>query len=191
MKSLSTELDDVYHGYDSLISMNIKLEENIKSLQQYILELYKEIHLSNPFEERKAETSLELQEMESPKELLLSSDITHNLGDITQYSFSPHMITLFEETYRTLESSAELRLQKRDSLHVSESRNSTRIIQEESELNEQLQKDNIEDDETLSKNSLFGKMLNLDPSSLLESLRNNTNPSNQPSGLFHFSLFMS
>ncbi len=37
VKSLSTELDEVYAANDSLLAINLQLEEKIKELQHYVL----------------------------------------------------------------------------------------------------------------------------------------------------------
>jgi hypothetical protein len=199
VKSLSSELDEVYGVYDSLVSMNIRLEEKTKDLQRYILRQFHENQQQQPAEvakgpegsvdELEVQQNLEgvnLEEEEekvnmkqssssphpsssSPQVLLLSSDITHDLGDLSQQTFPSSLLTLFEETHHLLEASLELRMNKRDSFNVSDHRNSTRIIQEQSEVNEN---SGGPEDDLPSKNSLFGKMLSLDPSALLDTLRN-------------------
>lgn len=194
VKSLSSELDEVYGVYDSLVAMNIRLEEKMKDLQRYILRQFQDnqqqpVEVAKELKQNSDEvvatqdlenllTEEEEQSPSSPKAsssgpqvLLLSTDITHDLGDLSQQSFPSSLYTLFQETHHLLEASLELRMHNRDSFNISDHRNSTRIIQEQTEVNENL-KDNGAEDDLPSKNSLFGKMLNLDPSALLDTLRN-------------------
>jgi hypothetical protein len=214
VKSLSSELDEVYGVYDSLVAMNIRLEEKTKDLQRYILQQFQDSQQQekngiptvvtettgqlerNPEEPETAGQDLEGVNLEEPlgteageeakqsiaasfktssqPVLLLSADIAHELGELSQYSFPSSIHTLFEDTYHLLEASVELRMNKRDSFSLSDHRNSTRIIQEQTEANENLKESTggTTEDDLPPKNSLFGKMLSLDPSALLDALRN-------------------
>jgi hypothetical protein len=205
VKSLSADLDNAFALHDSLLAINLKLEDKIKQFQHFILLQYQQP--TSPLPSSSSEFSLVVNEAEKEdqktgevegeltslidqpegishsfngSQLLLSSNFFDdlNLDDLTQRSYPPSLITLFEETFQLLNSSAAIRL---DGSHSSSSaadhRNSTRIIQEQQQSEENESTSKEAEDDLPPKNSLFGKMLNLDPSALLDSLRSTSNTS--------------
>lgn len=104
--------------------------------------------------------------------LLLSADISHDLGDLQKYSFPSSLLELFEETHRTLESSSDLRLNVRDS-HISDSGHRHGNLDDLSKMVNDNENEIEPKFEGKSVSNLLGKMLNIHPTALLEGLKAN------------------